>query len=193
MNKTIADAYEALDGDLKNSFLFRRSDKFLTYNTYNTKNVRYICLDYVNDREYEEYGHQYICTVEEFNNYKPESKMIKFDLEKALAGEKVMTRDGRPITQLVEFKTYSGSVLYGFDCDNDHVEQWLINGDYHDTKGECGGDLFMAPKKLSGYIAIFHNGQTSGVCRTEERARGAYAKSVTEVIDLSQFEEGHGL
>lgn len=117
--------------------------------------------------------------------------MIEFDLEKALSGEKVITRDGRPITQLVKFKTHSGSVLYGFDCDNDHVEQWLVDGSYHDTGGVCGGDLFMAPKKLSGYICYHTDGTTKYF--KDKPVNVMYEDDLTLIVDLSKFEEGHGL
>ncbi|NRA76734.1 MAG: hypothetical protein HRU18_00880 [Pseudoalteromonas sp.] len=118
--------------------------------------------------------------------------MKEFDLEKALAGEKVVTRDGQPITQLVKFKTYSGSVLYGLNCDMDKIESWLIDGRYHDVKGECGADLFMAPKKLSGFLNVWSNDAS----QYESRAladEDSFSDSRLACIDLGKLEEGHGL
>ena len=125
--------------------------------------------------------------------------MIKFDLEKALAGDKVVTRDGQPITQLVKFKTYSGSVLYGLNCDMDKIESWLIDGRYHDVKGECAADLFTAPKKLSGFVNIYRDdGELSLGCLHDDKAmcvanNNIQGKKAIACIDLSQFDEGHGL
>lgn len=127
--------------------------------------------------------------------------MIKFDLEKALAGENVVTRVGQPITQLVKFKTHSGSILYGLNCDMDSIESWLLNGNYHDSTKECDSDLFMAPKKLSGFVNVYRNHEgrvymgtirdTKEECiiNTEDADHAVLAQA----IDLSQFEEGHGL
>jgi len=117
--------------------------------------------------------------------------MKSFDLEKALAGEKVITRDGRPITQLVKFKTNSGSILYALDCDNDTVEPWLIDGRYHDVAGECGSDLFMAPKKLSGFVNIYDD--RGSIQFTDRDIADSCAINRTACIGLSQFDEGHGL
>ncbi len=66
--KTIKEAYEALNGDLKNTyypdeddeFLFHdKDDYFNPYIAYSTKSMGNVC------------NYEYICTVEEFNNYKP--------------------------------------------------------------------------------------------------------------------------
>jgi len=69
--------------------------------------------------------------------------MKPFDLEAALAGAKVVTRDGRPVTQLVAFDlgVTSYRTLYGavgrFVCD------WLITGKRVESR-EDDFDLFMA-------------------------------------------------
>ena len=123
--------------------------------------------------------------------------MKAFNLEQALAGKKIITRDGREITQLVTFKTASGEVIYGLDVENDHVEQWLIDGRYHNTKNDCGGDLFMAPKILGGFINVYNNlSKPFSLHATKMEANTIdNMASVHRValIDLSQFEEGHGL
>ena len=117
--------------------------------------------------------------------------MIKFDLEKALAGENVVTRVGQPITQLVKFKTHSGSILYGLNCDMDSIESWLLNGNYHDSTKECDSDLFMAPKKLSGFVNVYLSAADS--FSTRKAADDMASPERIVCIDLSQFDEGHGL
>ena len=66
--KSIKDAYKELKGDLKNSFAHQPTDRYL----------------YVGKCDKPEYmtlmnrdcSYQYICTVEEFNNYKTESSSV---------------------------------------------------------------------------------------------------------------------
>ena len=68
--KTIKDAHKALKGDLENSFFFRRIDKVVVFRVLSSA---YICLDKL---EHGLQSDQYVCTVEEFNNYKPEVKPV---------------------------------------------------------------------------------------------------------------------
>ena len=194
MIKTIADAYEALKGDLKNIPNSFPDDKYLYFNNHR-KGCKYLTL------EGTDHGAewQYICTVEEFNNFKPESKMIKLDVKRALTGDKVIMRgDGREVTQLVVFKTNSGDVLYGLDVENDRIEQWLIDGRYHDVEGECASDLFMAPKQLSGFINYYSRGCPTNhddlvdAIQSSERLWQSKGDTIAR-IDLSQFPEGYGL
>ena len=123
--------------------------------------------------------------------------MIEFDLEKALAGEKVVTRDGREVTQLVNFMVMTGRSLCGVV--DKELCTWLIDG----SRRVAGQDvsrykLFMAPKKHKGFI---------GVCMTNKRntfisnpydsadevKEACEGSNLLSIIDLSDFEEGHGL
>jgi len=121
--------------------------------------------------------------------------MDKFDLEKALAGDKVVTRDGREVTQFHVFNHTNDPILYGYDVDNDHVEQWFVAGNYHKGTNECGGDLFMAPKKLSGFINIYASRYCESPIHATREVADNESNKTTRLacIDLSQFEEGHGL
>ena len=65
--KTIKDAYEELNGDLNNSFQFNGREFSLSYNIISES---YICNEKTRSNDH----YQYICTVEEFNNYKPEQE-----------------------------------------------------------------------------------------------------------------------
>tara|TARA_R110000850_G_scaffold100316_7_gene207544 strand:- start:3209 stop:3580 length:372 start_codon:yes stop_codon:yes gene_type:complete len=123
--------------------------------------------------------------------------MKAFDLKKALAGENVVTRDGRKVTQLVLFKTNSGDVLYGLDVENDHVEQWLVDGRYHNIKPECDGDLLMAPKTLGGFINVYNDLSAPFSLHSTKIEANTIDNMISvhrvALIDLSEFEEGHGL
>ena len=66
--KTIADAHKALSGELGNAVLPSISDEFLFYSE--SKGF-FICYNSIDTGNFS--GCQYICTVEEFNNYKGES------------------------------------------------------------------------------------------------------------------------
>jgi len=194
MNKTIADAYKALKGDLNNSFIFREDDRFLTYSA---KYSRYTCLDYFDDKEYEKYVHQYICTVEEFNNFKGDTvkdKMIPFDLEKALACDKVITRDGREVTQFLSVRKVKKDSRCLVGVVGGVMQVWFRDGNLNSCKSQCKFDLFMAPKKLSGFVNVYADGLTGHIFKTsKECKKQAEGMVVVACIDLSQFEEGHGL
>ena len=71
--------------------------------------------------------------------------MKPFDLEKALAGELVVTRDGNPVTQLIKFEAKEerdGYVLYGVV--NNKIFTFLDSGKYDRTFESHCFDLFMA-------------------------------------------------
>jgi hypothetical protein len=120
--------------------------------------------------------------------------MSKFNLEKALAGEKVVTRDGREVTQLVMFKADSKCVLYGLDVDNDTIESWFTSGTYHDGL-ISGADLLMAPKKLSGFVNVYTDGDTTIHKKYNEAIEHAnrIQCELLACIDISSHDEGEGL
>lgn len=117
--------------------------------------------------------------------------MKEFNLGEALAGAKVVTRDGREVTQLHRFKISKVYTLYGV-VDED-VCSWTAEGTSIAGCAESHDDLFMAPKKLSGFINVYSNGVTSCVYKTKELANHHACSDRIACIDLSQFEEGEGL
>jgi len=122
--------------------------------------------------------------------------MIPFNLEKALAGEKVVTRDGREVTQLHVFTAQQTQTLYGVMQGT--VEQWNCLGQYHAGENVHSTNLFMAPKKLSGFVNVYDDGRHGTVHKTRTAA-DEWAEDMPRdcirltCIDLSKFEEGHGL
>ena len=115
--------------------------------------------------------------------------MKAFNLEKALAGEKVITRDGREVAQLHVFDCDSIQTLYGVM--EDHVEQWNCIGEYHAGTAKHATNLFMAPKKLSGFVNVYLSAADS--FSTRKAADDMASPERIVCIDLSQFDEGHGL
>ena len=124
--------------------------------------------------------------------------MNKFNLKEALAGAKVITRDGREVTQLTCFSDvddHNPMIVYGVVSGD--VDSWTAGGFYHSAEVEkCEGNLIMAPKKLSGFININNNDRcvwTTGPFKTKSAAKGSSGNNRIACIDLSQFDEGHGL
>jgi hypothetical protein len=84
-------------------------------------------------------------------------KLEKFDLEKALNGAKVVTRDGREVTQLTKFNASGEFEIYGvvdgmIDCWDDNGEAGML-----DTPE---GDLFLVaePKRVWANVLKYPNG-----------------------------------
>ena len=80
-------------------------------------------------------------------------KTKPFNLEEALAGARVVTRDGNEVTQ-----------LYKFDADEDHclmgvssgrIFSWTTDGEYLDTGKEYEKDLFIAVEPQIIYANVF--------------------------------------
>jgi hypothetical protein len=70
-------------------------------------------------------------------------KVEKFDLEKVIHGAKVVTRDGREVSQLTKFETYDKFCLYGLV--DEQVYCWSIKGEYSDNSS-CSMDLYIVGK-----------------------------------------------
>jgi len=81
-------------------------------------------------------------------------KLEKFDLEKALNGAKVVTRDGREVTQLTTFEGVGKYPLIGVLEGN--VKTWTIKG-YHLVGDICYEDLFIKGKVESIWVNIYKN------------------------------------
>jgi hypothetical protein len=82
--------------------------------------------------------------------------MKKFNLEKAVAGEKLVTRDGREVTEFVYFKTEKTdspccAIVGG-------AALWFgTNGTAFGKDNPKQYDLFMAPKTRTVYVQVFDN------------------------------------
>lgn len=114
--------------------------------------------------------------------------MKPFDLEKALAGEKVVTRDGREVGQIFRFDCVSKRCIRGV-VDRTILSWYECGSHFNETVNDL--DLFMAPKKLSGFICYHADGVTRFF--KEKPTKEMYEDDLLLIIDLSQFEEGHGL
>jgi len=81
--------------------------------------------------------------------------MEKFDLERALAGEPVCTRDGRDVTQLVKFDAKNeDEVIFGVI--DEEIYSWTIDGKWDNmVKSQSPFDIFMKPKENAIWVNLY--------------------------------------
>ncbi len=88
--------------------------------------------------------------------------MKPFDLEKALAGEPVITRDGKQIKEIIRFNNITDNELpkiYALIDDGTNIDNELVES-FHDCGTWLLGtdsdhDLFMAQKTKKLYINLY--------------------------------------
>lgn len=118
--------------------------------------------------------------------------MKPFNLEEALAGKKVITRDGQEVTQLHLFKNVIlKHSLFGV-LDNNilswhkNTGRYNINIEYHDD------DLFMASEKKEGWINIYNNKNgdriVGTIFRTEQEAKNQIGMDIIAIVRI-EWEE----
>lgn len=82
--------------------------------------------------------------------------MKEFNLEKALAGESVITRDGKAVTQITKFDNVTITPYSICGVVDGSLENWDTNGEYNATQDiENSLDLFMAEEKKSIWINVW--------------------------------------
>jgi len=119
--------------------------------------------------------------------------MIKFNLEKALNGAKVITRDGREVSQVTLFDSSNeewplcavvGGEILSYSKDGSYIS----SNDYSEL------DLFMAPEILSGFVNVYDSIDDDLPCHaTRDDADRLAMNGRIACIDLSQFPLGYGL
>ena len=113
--------------------------------------------------------------------------MRPFDLEKALAGEPVVTRDGKKVTEIFLLKTVTArqnNLLAVVDGD------WYIffrNGALEPGLS-CNGDLFMAPVKMQERVRVFRcKGGESYYCATRSVKGTPYELDKLHISDEAEL------
>src|SRR5690348_3352719 len=99
-------------------------------------------------------------------NHKP------FNLEEALAGKPVITRDGRAVTELHQLPTITtkGNVIAVVAGAPKH---FYTDGSYLNNGTEHRHDLFMKPEQKSFWTNIYHNDEVHTHATKEEADRCA--------------------
>ncbi len=100
-------------------------------------------------------------------------KLKPFNLEKALAGEKVVTRDGRNVVEIVKLSKAVGSQSVIAVKEDGSWASYTSDG-YSWAEGSLSdNDLFMAPTKKQGWVNIYKqvgNTYVATVYLSEEEA-----------------------
>ena len=87
-------------------------------------------------------------------------KLEKFDLEKALNGAKVVTRDGREVTQFTKLEIDNEYCLSGV-FERKHG-RWTIDGHFYAGR-DMGEDLFLEGKVQSVWVNIYRKDGDEGI------------------------------
>jgi len=118
------------------------------------------------------------------------TKLKPFNLEKALAGEKVVTRGGQEVVKIVHFKDANPEERIVFQVE-DVVYLCNEEGKYLTTGAGSQIDLFMTTTKKQGWVNIYKTSTnslvayTSGVYETKQQAK---ADATFNVIDTVMVE-----
>lgn len=83
------------------------------------------------------------------------SNLKPFDLEKALAGDPVVTRDGKSVSQITLFKGVAESYfpLVSVHETGYYIYSLIDGTQSSNSNSNSALDLFMAPKKVKYYFA----------------------------------------
>ena len=116
-------------------------------------------------------------------------KLEKFDLEKALNGAKVVTRDGREVKELIKFESLQDYTLGGV-LDN-QLKTWTEQGKFHTEHVESDEDLCLAVEpqsiwvnvlKINGHIGLGAIGYTKEEAKMKNIHMDKYIKTI-EITD----------
>jgi hypothetical protein len=117
-------------------------------------------------------------------------KLEKFDLEKALNGAKVVTRDGREVKELTKFEGLKDYPLAGIVDSQLHT--WTTQGLISLHLGECRADLFLAVETKRVYVNVYilHDTiKTGGNYDTLEAAKKAIQKGLDYIKTIEITDE----
>lgn len=114
-------------------------------------------------------------------------KLLPFDLQRALAGDKVVTRDGCEVTQLTRFNC-AGVVLVGVV--NGYLQTWYEGGKYSGIDRDSGLDLFMPPKTVKRWVNFYQGYSYS--YNSKDEATWAASETAIAIAVPVEFEEGYG-
>lgn len=115
--------------------------------------------------------------------------MKPFDLQRALAGDKVVTRDGREVTQL-HFFDLPNSDYPVFGVMNNEIRSWPKNGQIRSDGVLSNGDLFMALKTVKRWVNFYQCYSYS--YNSKDEATFAASETAIAIAVPVEFEEGFG-
>jgi hypothetical protein len=115
-------------------------------------------------------------------------KTKPFNLEEALKGAKVVTRDGREVKELSKFESFEDYPLVGVL--GGKLTTWTKQGGYYKSKEESHADLFLAVEPQSIWVNVYKfNGQIGlgEICYTREEAinKNYYTDKYIKTIEIT--------
>jgi hypothetical protein len=119
-------------------------------------------------------------------------KLEKFDLEKALNGAKVVTRDGKEVKQLTYFDLSDDHKYHLYGVVGKSIRCWTITGQYEPSDDNYDLDLFLAvePKRIWVNVYMFHDTiQTVGNYNTLEAAKKAIDQNLNFIKTIEITDE----
>lgn len=108
-----------------------------------------------------------------------------FNLERALAGDPVVTRENNPVTQLHSFETtdfFSIAGIYNGYMSNEQLGIWNKEGKFYRSSEDHANDLFMACRTVTKWVNIY-------------RGVGIEKKAISlgmELMDSEELAIAHG-
>ena len=120
-------------------------------------------------------------------------KLEKFDLQKARNGAKVVTSEGKEITQLHFFTNVENPyIVYG--CLENRIAKWTKDGCFLDWNSKHYNDLFLSVEVKSAWVNIYRHYNrkdllTSGVWPTEEKAINNISKDFEYIKTIEITDE----
>jgi len=112
--------------------------------------------------------------------------MKPFNLEKALAGEPVVTRNGEPVSEVHYFETVTRQYKV-FAVVTGEVQSYTESGRYT-LRVEHAFDLFMAPVKRVGWVNIYSDRSCLLIYDSEDEAKRERTSAVVATIKV-EWEE----
>lgn len=112
-----------------------------------------------------------------------------FNLEKALAGDPVVTRDGRTVTEVFHFKTAFKTLKNTVAAIDGHFYSFYENGKPVSWDSEF--DLFMAPKivRKSGWLNVYPKNKVGYVIHETKQIADINSEDTRVACTYIEWEE----
>jgi hypothetical protein len=112
--------------------------------------------------------------------------MIAFNLERALAGEPVITRNGDEVYELVKFDSLKNYPIVGVI--GNLLYRWTIDGkEFSHHSGKSSLDLFMKPKENALWVNVYKDNGTGELILGSSFKSEALARMVSTQLEHSEY------
>ena len=113
------------------------------------------------------------------------NKCKPFDLERALAGDKVVTASGMDVTEIQHFKTMLGGFPV-FAVVNGAIQRFSISGEWYYHDSERKSHLLIAPKtkKFQAWANVYNWGISCVNYDTKSKAKDYAVEGYIKTIKI---------